>query len=278
MTKITEDMIDALLVDELAKNKLKEADRILSSKSESLRQCSSAFLVTAGAGCGFSSYGKVYSSIVDSSRALKVKGTSTFLELVFPKDNEKEERLFFASPRRAASVRNRFYGTMLISFREFSGQDLMKSESLERLLEFISVNKGNIYFMFHIMPEFATSKQLLSRLRSVINVTEVFLDTPNIECSYTYAISELEEQGYIIGEKGKSLLKKEIIPWLVEGKSFIGYKSLNVFIERLCFEANMESENEELRIKEITLNRLISEIKQEEELSKYENPRIGFGM
>ena len=112
-----EQMISVLLIDEEAKNSLRVADRVLNSKSEGVRSSAFVPLVIAGEGCGFSSYGRVYSAIVDASASQPIKGASTFLELVFPKDNEKDEKMFYASPRMVASIRNRFYGTMLVSFK-----------------------------------------------------------------------------------------------------------------------------------------------------------------
>lgn len=65
-----EKMIASLLVDEDAKAVLMNADRILNSDSDGLRNSAFTPLVIAGEGCGFSSYGRVYSAIVDTDRWL----------------------------------------------------------------------------------------------------------------------------------------------------------------------------------------------------------------
>lgn len=278
MNKKIECMLSTLLVGNDAKDVLKGLDKILNSKSSKIRESASALLVTAGEGCGFSSYGRVYSEIVDSSLALKVKGKETFIELVYPKDNEPDERLFFASPRRMASIRNRYYGTMLISLKEYKGADLIKSDSFSRLLEFISLNKGNIHFMFQILPDFSAKNQLVSRLQEVTNVTEVVLDNPTIDSGYAYVVSELKKHGYIIDEKALALLKDDILPGITSGKSYMGYRTLNALLERVHLEVAMAMDGDEMVLKGNTMKGLKDKFEREEELSKVETVKIGFGV
>lgn len=278
MNKNIEHMLSTLLVGNDAKDALRGLDKILNSKSSKIRESASALLVTAGEGCGFTSYGRVYSEIVNSSLALKVKGKETFIELVYPKDNERDERLFFASPRRMASIRNHYYGTMLISLKEFEGNDLIKSESFVRLLEFVSLNKGNIHFMFQILPNFSAKNQLVSRLQEVTNVTEVVLDNPTIDSGYTYVVSELKKQGYTIDEKALTLLEDDILPEITSGKSYMGYRTLNSLLERVHLEVAMAMDGDEMILKGNTLKSLKYKFEREEELSKDETVKIGFGM
>lgn len=278
MNKNIEHMLATLLVGNDAKDVLKGIDKILNSKSSKIRESASALLVIAGEGCGFSSYGRVYSEIVDSSLALKVKGKETFIELVYPKDNERDERLFFASPRRMASIRNRYYGTMLISLKEYKGADLIKSDSFSRLLEFVSLNKGNIHFMFQILPDFSAKNQLVSRLQEVTNVTEVVLDNPTIDGGYTYVVSELKKHGYIIDDKALALLKDDILPGITSGKSYMGYRTLNALLERVHLEVAMSMDGDEMVLKGNTMKGLKDKFEREEELSKGETVKIGFGV
>lgn len=277
MNSSIEKMIASLLVDKQAKDILRGADRILNSKLEKVRENASALLVIAGEGCGFSSYGRVYSAIVDASVSQPIRGTSTFLELVFPKDNEADEKLFFASPRRKASIRNRFYGTMLISLKEYTGQDLIKSVSFKHLLEFIELNKTNIHFLFHVLPEFDARNQLIARLQNVVNITEVFLDKPDLENSYAYVVSELRNQGYLIGEAAHQCLKEKVLPSVISRKTYTGYRSLNNLLGRLNYETAMMTENDELVISQYILNNLIAKFEKEKRLSENETIKIGFG-
>lgn len=278
MNKIIEKELNALFIDEEAKNCLRTIDRIFSVKSGSNDLVRTALLVTAGDGCGVSSYGKVYSLIVDSSPCLKVRGSESFLELVFPKDSEKEERLFFASPRRIASIRNRFYGTMLISFREYSGKDLICSDSFNRLLNFISENRNNIHFIFHVLPGFAAKNQLLLKLKDVVNVMEVLLDKPTIDNGFAYIVVKLEECGYEVLEGAKTVLKEEILPCIIADKSYMGYRSLNTLLERIHFEMAITDSDFEMVVRESILIHIMKKYKAEKECSYKEVPKFGFNM
>ena len=276
MNKRIEKMIKMLLVDDEAKAFLRTADRVLNSGSVSIRNNAFVPLVVAGEGCGFSSFGRVYSEIVDASRFQTIRGTASFLELVFPKDNERDERLFFASPRRAASTRNRFYGTMLISFKEYAGKDLIESSSLEKLLKFMDENKANIRYVLHIMPGFTAESKLIALLQDVVNVTEIHLDKPGIDNGFLYMMEGLKSQGVEVAEDVKKCIKEKALPNIVERKSYSGYKTLNAFMERLKFEAAMALKNGECRVDKTVLDILLDKM-EKEEADKNESPRMGFG-
>lgn len=276
MNKVIEKELNALFIDEEAKNCLRTIDRIFSVKSGSKDLVRTALLVTAGDGCGVSSYGKVYSLIVDSSPCLKVRGSESFLELVFPKDSEKEERLFFASPRRIASIRNRFYGTMLISFREYSGKDLLCSDSFNRLLNFISENRNNIHFVFHVLPEFSAKKQLLLKMKDVVNIMEVQLDKPTLDNGFAYVVAKLEECGYEVLKGAKTVLKEEILPDIISDKYYMGYRSLNALVERIHFEIALVGRGCEIDVSESILISIMKKYKEEN--TYMEVPKFGFSM
>lgn len=278
MNKKIEQMISLLFVDEEAKDVLRTADRILNSNVESVRSNVFVPLVVAGEGCGFSSFGRVFSAIVDASAAQSVRGSSSFLELVFPKDNERDENMFFASPRMAASVRNRFYGTMLISFKEYCGQDLIESDSLKNLMGFMEDNKSNIRFVLHITPEFSAKSRLKAALQNIVNIAEVHLEKPNADKSYSYVIQELKAQGVEIDDDAKKCIKEKALPRMVGRKSYSGYKSLNVFLRRLRFEAALLTDSGKCRINLEVLAYLLALIEKEEALSREEIPGIGFGV
>lgn len=278
MNDMTEKMLDDLWVDSKAKDILRGMDRVLNAKSSRVRESASALVVSAGEGCGVSSYGRVLASIVNSSLSKKIKGSFTFLELVFPKDNEKDEMLFYASPRRMASIRNRYYGTMLISLKEYAGTDLIKSESFARLLKFICENKNTVQFMVHILPDFAAKNQLLSKLREVINVTEVSLQSPDLENSYMYIVTGLKKEGCELDEDALKTLKNEILPNLIIEKTYTGYNSLNSLLSRLILEMTMSSENDEMLLNGNVIGDFMDRYKREAELSKKEMTGIGFRM
>lgn len=71
MNDMTEKMLDDLWVDSKAKDILRGMDRVLNAKSSRVRESASALVVSAGEGCGVSSYGRALASIVDSSVSKK---------------------------------------------------------------------------------------------------------------------------------------------------------------------------------------------------------------
>lgn len=276
MNKRIEQMLSTLLVDENAKNALRKADMLLNSTSKSVSNYIP--LVIAKEGCGFSSFGRVYSAIVDESPLLRVKGSATLLELVFPKDNEIDEKLFFASPRRLASIRNRFYGTMLISFKEYSGLDLINSAALKRLLKFMEDNKDNIRFMLHVTPEFSARERLISILQDLFFVEEIILKGPDVDCSLSYVLDELEKQGYEVSEEAAACLREQALPRMVAGRSYAGYKSLDRFLGRLNLETLIAMEQDPHHIDVAVIKSLVDKLEKEDQIRGQMTTKIGFSL
>ena len=132
--------------------------------------------------------------------------------------------------------------------------------------------------MFQILPDFSAKNQLVSRLQEVTNVTEVVLDNPTIDSGYTYVVSELKKHGYIIDEKALALLKDDILPGITSGKSYMGYRTLNALLERVHLEVAMSMDGDEMVLKGNTMKGLKDKFEREEELSKGETVKIGFGV
>lgn len=244
MNKKTEKKLNMLFMNNAAREALYKADKLHNSSHKQIRDSAPNLLVIAPEGSGLTTYAEVYSEILDSSENLKVRGRKTYIELTFPKDNEKDERRFFLSPVIAADYCNRFYGTMVVSLREFSGTDLIKSKSLVNLLEFVELNKNNIKFIFHILPEFSADKKLLSKLREITNVDLVELEKPNAELALLQLIGELSDSGVSMSEEAINILRSELLPYFVNQDNYRGYKSLKLLIDRLYREMGMSNENE----------------------------------
>jgi len=269
-------LVDNLKVDTKAKESLMKTYTIVNSGIEAIRNNHPVLLVTAGEGCGFTSYGMAYREIVDAAERKVCSGEGTFIDLVFPKENEKAEQLFYASPKEVARIRNRFTGTMLISLEEFKGQDLMNSDSLERLMSFISENKINTHFLIRILPDFTAKNQLIARLRDVVNVAEVNLDKPDLEMGYKYVLSELEASGCLVEKSAKSDLKNKVLKNLISGKTYTGYRSFNGLVNKLIYEAAIETENDRIVINKKIINNMANSLSEEQEVSGREPVRIGF--
>lgn len=231
-----------------------------------------ALLVVAPEGAGLTSFSKVYSGIVDDVAAYARSSKEiTFLELDFPKNNEGEEKLFFASPGRLAANRNHFLGTMVISLREFEGWDLIRSESFDQLLRFVNSNKEYIHFVIHVLPEFKATAALLARLRTILNVAEVRLLVPDQEEAYTYVIREITKRKVHFGKNAECMLKNEVLPKVLEAQNYRGYTTLERLVDQIVYELILHQE--EWTMTEPLLKKIITEINSEDMKADL---RIGF--
>ena len=86
--------IDELFISEEAKETLKTVYGMSSSKHVNIKSSIPSILVTADEGCGYSTFSKTYGDIISDSSLLKIRGVMTYIELVFPKDNERDEKMF----------------------------------------------------------------------------------------------------------------------------------------------------------------------------------------
>ncbi len=268
--------IDLLLVNEDIKKTLKKIETMTRLEESSKSNIVPSIFLIADRGCGVSSLGKVYSGIIDNSVLMGIRGSETFIELVFPKDNPQDENLFFSSPQRAASIRNRFYGTMLISFEEFEGQDLLKSESFIKLLHFVESNKENIYFIFRILPEYSTKRQLKAHLRKIVNIVEITMNKPDVKMACDYVISELKEKGLVLTNESRNLLEGKVFDVIVKADSYEGYKSLDKLISEIEYELAYAGNTDKLitdSIIEAVVEKCIDDY-----MTKDTRTRIGFGM
>lgn len=259
--------IDELFISEEAKETLKTVYGMSSSKHVNIKSSIPSILVTADEGCGYSTFSKTYGDIISDSSLLKIRGVKTYIELVFPKDNERDEKMFFSSPLLASSIKNRFYGTMSISFKEFEGNDLIGSESLERLMKFIAANRSNIYFVFHVLPEFSATKHLIKLLGNTLNISEVILDKPDKEKSFKYVMDGLKRQGYSINKADLNRFK-ELISVVMEDKMYSGYRSFNNLIDRINYEVIKNGHSPDEPIEKEVINSV---------MERYNN-EAGFGM
>lgn len=256
-------IIDNLIIDDEAKKVLRTVERIANSDNARVRRSIPSLLVVSDSGCGVTSYGKVYGKILEHSPVLQMRGVETFVELVLPKDNKLDERLFFSSPQRAASIRNRFYGTLLISFSEYCGQDLIKGESFQRLLEYIELNKANIQFIFHILSDFAARRQLVSKLNEYINIIEVCLEKPDVDKAFNYVLAELDKLGLVLKDGCENNFKDRVLSKVIHGNTYRGYKTLNNVVERMNYEVVLGCSNNYRVIGNEIIDKLAQNYKEE---------------
>lgn len=268
-------IIDNLLVDAVAKEVLRKVSRIANSDDEFIRKNIPALLIVSESGCGVTSYGEAYGKIIEDSPVLQIKGMKNFIELVFPKDNQQDENRFFASPQIVASVRNRFYGTFLISFSEYSGVDLIRSSSFQRLLEYIEMNRENIRFLFHVLPSFNAKKQLIAKISEIINIFDISLDKPSVDIAFDYMLVEMKRLGFVINVDCAKKLKVKLLSKVVNTDMYLGYKTLNNIIRKISYELAVCASDSQSILNEDVIDKLICEY----EAVKYDSDsKIGFRM
>lgn len=266
--------INNSIIDKSAQNVLNMIDRMANSDDERKRKSIPSLIIITDDGYEMTAFGKKYGKIIETSKLFDVKGLKTFLELVFPKDNPRDESLFYSSPQRVASIRNRFYGTMLISFEEFKGSDLLQSESFKNLLGFIEENKENIRFIFRVLPGFTMKKQLATKLGENLNILEVVIEKPQNEVAYGYVLRELKELNYRVDEANVELLK-QTLSQIIRQENYCGYKTLNNVIKKINYEMMISENSNDGIITSETIEKLGWKLAEEISLNKTEN-RIGF--
>ena len=282
MNENLKQMIEELPVDEKAKEFLKRADVEHNLAREEKRNSLMVPLLVAGEGCGLSDYGRVYSAIVDASGSLPVVEGSSYLELALPKDNEEDLKKFFASPDVEAWLhyKNRFYGTELVSFKDYSAEDLMENRLFGSLLDFFDRNKENIRFVFHVTPDFslADTNRLAAGLRKVFNLVETIdLGTIGVEKGYVYVIDNLAARKVMIDEETRQYFRERALPDMVARKSYRGFRTLDALLDRMSLESAVAAKDGKRNVNLKVLNCVMDQFMNEEEAERYEPHRIGFG-
>ena len=189
-------------------------------------------------GTGSSGFAQVYERILASNHVYMVRGSQTFLELVFPRNGtEKDYQRFFQSPKTVASIQNQFYGVFAISFEEWEGKELLESEQFKALLTFVDNNKDNIFFVFQITKDFKAKDELRRTLNNHINMVEAHLNYLDLDMSAEYIQNYLEKDGIRFSVNGKKELKRFLNRKLnMESQNFAGYHSLQQVARSIQFE------------------------------------------
>ena len=189
-------------------------------------------------GVGSSGFAYAYERILATNHVYMVRGSKTFLELVFPKNgNEKDYQRFFQSPKMVASIQNQFYGVFAISFEEWDGKDLIESEPFKALLTFIDNNKNNIFFVFQVTSEFKAKEELRKTLCNHVNLVEAHLGYIDVDKAVDYIQTYLQNDGIIFSANGKKELKNFLNEKVnLESHNFAGYHSLQQIARSIQFE------------------------------------------
>lgn len=209
-------------------------------------------------------YGKIQESYLNSLKSLTRSMVAQIISNCEERILEKNYAAIVAidaSPGRVVTNRNHFLGTMMISLCEFEGKELIKSESFERLIQFLDSNKEYIHFVIHILPEFKEKQELLTRLRKLMHVMEVTLTIPDVNDSYAYIMKELVRRKYLITDEVADNLKQEILPVLCASKAFCGYTTLENLIHRIAYELVFDQDRN--TVTEAKLRKIVEEMSME---------------
>lgn len=232
-------------------------------------------------GTGSSRFAHVYERILAANHVYMVRGTKTFLELVFPKNgNEKDYQRFFQSPKIVASIQNQFYGVFAISFEEWMGKDLIESEQFKTLLTFIDNNKNNIFFVFQITSEFKAKEELKKTLNNHINLVEAHLGVMDIDMATEYIQKRLENDGISFSVNGKKELNRLLNRKLnMESQNFAGYHSLKQIARSIQFELLSENlmNDKRMQVSDCMLRNIESRVIAPEKIET-KSRTMGFSM
>ena len=193
-------------------------------------------------GTGSSVFAHVYERILATNHVFMVRGSKTFLELVFPRyGKEQDYQRFFQSPKIVASVQNKFYGVFAISFEEWEGMDLIESEQFKALLSFVDNNKDNIFFVFQVTRDFKEKDKLRKVLNNHINLVEAHLGYIDHDMATDYILELLKDDGISFSANGKEELKAFLHKKVdMESENFAGYHSLEQIARSIQFELSAE--------------------------------------
>lgn len=194
-------------------------------------------LIVSAPGVGISSFAHVYSKIIDASGKYKVRGANTFLELDFPNtDRTVDYDDFFDSPRVVVETQNRFWGTFVISFGRYDGDDLMMNVMFERLISFMAENRENISFVFHVTPDFTKISELEHILGQVVDIKTVNLGAAQLEDMCDYFVSKMAKTGMSLNEYCVDVIRETLIAPSMDDEEFMGYRSMDILARRFCYE------------------------------------------
>ena len=258
---------------------LKKIEKAAKNNRYSTSKSIPSIFLVGDIGVGRTEFACNYEKLLASNKVYTVRGTGTYVELVFPANgSERDYQRFFRSPGLVASIQNKFYGVFAISFEEWKGKELIESEVFNYLLTFIDNNRDNIYFVFMVTSDFLAREELRKILNNHINLAEVFIEKPSMSRATDFIISSLNSDGISFDQSGKKALSTLLSNKLdMDSSSFSGYRSLTQISKSILFELSSEDVmgKEGLEVTEYMLHRIEDRISTPESVDEKANA-IGF--
>ncbi len=234
-----DNLIKQLNVSSEIKNVLSRINCVASSSNLKMRQSVKDLFIVSPACKELSKIARCYERIITVNSVYPTRGTNTYLELAFPNsEDEKDYKMFFASPKLAAVTQNDFAGVFLISFEQWKNvNELLKSPAYDDLKKYIEKNKWSMSFVFHTTPEFGDSRCLYNELQGVLNICYLEHQYPDLETAVNYIEDNLNKAGIKLDISGKEEIRKKFKEKIdFSNVSYRGYETLEVIASRLSFE------------------------------------------
>jgi len=186
--------------------------------------------------------------------------------------NKIDFKRFFDSARVKAEKYNRFIGTFAIELSDYLEDP--NHPALDKLLDYVELTSKDIKFIFSVNGNnIKTVDKLYNKISYHIRRVER-LSMEHIDANqYTfYAVSMLQNKGYIIAKDAEQLLNEYLVE-LSNKKSFAGFDSISDFVDDIIYALHGT-----IDVFEITESHL-SEIKNEimnDEIDDFSQRKIGF--
>ena len=182
---------------------------------------------------------RCYEGIITGNNVYTQRGARTYLELAFPTSEEpRDYKEFFASPSLVSATQDRVAGVFLISFEQWKGAaDVLRSPYFSELCKFITDNKENMSFVFHVKPDFKDSEKLYNELCKLVNLVSLEHSQPDLVQACEYVETQLMESGIRVQKNARGELKRLIEEKIdVTSQNYQGYLTLEQFVANLQFE------------------------------------------
>lgn len=247
-----EDIVNGINIDSESLKKLEAIFCAIQMQNPLMQKNIPNLLLIAEDGAGVTTLAKGICKYMMQNHVFRTYGKQTYLELKLPVPGNDRTLLdkFFASARIVAVTQNRFYGVFLVDLSDWEGKDLLvhNVNIWDRLMNFVEVNRENIYFCFRINPDFKETQLLENELRKHLPLRNIILNSPEISHGEEFIYKKLMSDGLILSPDAKNELHRLLAQSDFHEK---GYRSLELLVQELEYHLLMKLENDEL-IKEIT--------------------------
>ena len=200
-------------------------------------------LLICDKGTGATAFAKEYEGVLLKNKVLTVRGTETYLSLIYPPEEESKSVFdrFFESPGIAAQFQNKYYGVFMISLLENETEDFLYSDSFNRLLTYVDNNR-QITYIFRISSRCEFKEELYQILNTHLNIDRVTIPQLSYDDVTSYIVEKLGNDGISLSSRTENILYDFLKSKMdINNSSFVGYKSLDRIAEKIEYELIAEN-------------------------------------